>query len=83
MKVRVLFFARLRELMHDAPECLIKLSQSECSVTDLLERLQAEAPQLKGALAGVRVAVNEAFVERDQCLQEGDVVALIPPVAGG
>jgi molybdopterin synthase catalytic subunit len=33
--------------------------------------------------AGLLVAVNHAYVERDQALAEGDEVALIPPVSGG
>ena len=31
----------------------------------------------------IRVAVNEEFVADDRVLADGDVIALIPPVAGG
>jgi molybdopterin converting factor small subunit len=31
----------------------------------------------------VRWAKNEVFVDMDATLAEGDVIALIPPVAGG
>jgi molybdopterin converting factor small subunit len=31
----------------------------------------------------VRIARNEAFAEPSEALAEGDVLALIPPVAGG
>jgi molybdopterin converting factor small subunit len=31
----------------------------------------------------VRIARNEAFAGDDEPVQDGDVVALIPPVAGG
>jgi len=33
--------------------------------------------------AGLVFAVNRAYVERSQALEEGDEVALIPPVSGG
>jgi molybdopterin converting factor small subunit len=31
----------------------------------------------------VRIARNEAFASPDEALCDGDVIALIPPVAGG
>ena len=34
-------------------------------------------------ISGVAVAVNRAYASDDQALQEGDEVAIIPPVAGG
>ena len=33
--------------------------------------------------AGLVYAVNRTYVERDQALEDGDEVALIPPVSGG
>ena len=33
--------------------------------------------------AGLVYAVNRAYVERDQALEDGDEIALIPPVSGG
>ena len=36
-----------------------------------------------GEICSVRFAKNEEFVDPDATLDEGDVVALIPPVAGG
>lgn len=35
------------------------------------------------SLSDVRIAVNETFVDGDTPIQAGDVVAIIPPVAGG
>jgi molybdopterin converting factor small subunit len=34
-------------------------------------------------MASVRIARNELFARDDEALQDGDVLALIPPVAGG
>jgi molybdopterin converting factor small subunit len=49
----------------------------------LLALLERRHPGLKGCLGGVRVAVNECFAEAAESIRSGDVVALIPPVAGG
>jgi molybdopterin converting factor small subunit len=40
-------------------------------------------PPLAGRLGPVRFARNEEFVEADALLAAGDVVAVLPPVAGG
>ena len=45
--------------------------------------LEVERPALAGNLSAVRFAQNEVFVEPEGELRGGDVVALIPPVAGG
>ncbi|HET8901280.1 MAG TPA: MoaD/ThiS family protein [Holophagaceae bacterium] len=62
---------------------------------DLLgfDRLELEpAPTLEALLADARfaklpkdalLAVNQAFTDRDTALQDGDEVALLPPVSGG
>lgn len=50
-------------------------------VRDLLELLAADLPALTRA-PGL-VAVNHSYVDRDAPLEDGDEVALIPPVSGG
>jgi molybdopterin converting factor small subunit len=45
--------------------------------------LQNVHPELRGRLVGVRVAVNEEFADPADAIGPNDVVALIPPVAGG
>ena len=50
-------------------------------VQDLLSQLMAQLPAL-GAARGL-VAVNHEYVGPEAVLQDGDEVALIPPVSGG
>ncbi|MDB4970132.1 MAG: molybdenum cofactor biosynthesis protein, partial [Myxococcales bacterium] len=49
----------------------------------LLDELERRHPSLAGLRPAIKVAVNEEFVALDRVLSDGDVVALIPPVAGG
>ena len=50
-------------------------------VEDLVRLLSAKVPALT-ATRGL-VAVNHSYVTPDVALQDGDAVALIPPVSGG
>jgi molybdopterin converting factor small subunit len=40
-------------------------------------------PRLRGLPAEALFAVNQAFVDREAELRDGDEVALMPPVSGG
>lgn len=47
---------------------------------DLIDRLEAAAPRLRGR---VRYAVNQRYATPETRLHPGDEVAVIPPVSGG
>jgi molybdopterin synthase catalytic subunit/molybdopterin converting factor small subunit len=51
--------------------------------TDLLAELQERYPRLAPLVPVLGVAINREYASPDQVLQEGDEVALIPPVSGG
>jgi molybdopterin converting factor subunit 1 len=80
--VRLLYFAALRDLVGRGEED-VELPEAVSTVRALAEWLEIRHPALGGRLGAVRVAVNEAFAEPTTALSHGDVVALIPPVAGG
>ncbi|MDQ3037987.1 MAG: molybdopterin converting factor subunit 1 [Myxococcota bacterium] len=82
MRVRVLYFAALRELAGRAEESL-ELPAEVRTVDALRPLLEARVPALAGRLGSVRFARNEAFAEGGEALEDDDVIALIPPVAGG
>lgn len=82
MSIRVLYFAATRDLV-GRPEEELELPADATSVRALLELLTARHPALAGRLGHTRIARNEAFVELDEGVANGDVIALIPPVAGG
>lgn len=80
--IRILYFARLRELVNRTEEAL-ELPAEVATVADLVTHLERVHPELAGRFTAVRVAINESFVTPEHALRSGDVVALIPPVAGG
>lgn len=81
MKVKVKLFALVRQLVGRS-ELELELPDG-ATVADLQRRLQARFPQLHLESGGVLLAVNLRYAGPDQPLQEGDEVALIPPVGGG
>jgi molybdopterin converting factor subunit 1 len=80
--ITVLFFAAVRDLVGRDEE-RIDLPAGIATIADLATFLAARHPPLAGRLASVRFARNETFATDDEALAAGDVVALIPPVAGG
>lgn len=80
--MQVLYFAALRELAGRSGEEL-ELPDDVRTIAALRPFLEARVPPLAGRLGTVRLARNEAFAEDHEPLADGDVIALIPPVAGG
>lgn len=82
MVVEVLYFAGVRDAVGQSAERL-ELPEAIRTVGALAEHLAVVHPVLQGRLGSVRLAVNEVFADADAALGDGDVIALIPPVAGG
>ncbi len=81
MRVRVLPFARVRELL-DGPEIALELAEG-AQVSDAWNALERLAPPLHDLAASTRLARNGRIVSGIEPLCDGDVVALLPPVGGG
>jgi len=80
MQLSLLYFAALRDLRGRPEETFVSTAPS-LTVRGLCQELTAVHPRL--IWEGVRVAVNEEFVDDGFALTSGDVVAFIPPVSGG
>lgn len=80
MKIRILYFAALKERL-GLPEEPLELPDGS-RVADLVAALAARHPYLRG-LRGFRVAVNQAYAKDGDPVPDGAEVALIPPVSGG
>jgi len=79
MKIRILFFASLRDASGVGEKQMDV--ESGQSVTDLWQKVSASFEPLPSK---VLCAVNQEYVDSDYLLQEGDVeVAFFPPVTGG
>jgi molybdopterin-guanine dinucleotide biosynthesis protein A len=78
-KIRVQYFALLREQAGRSDESLTTTAQTPRELYDELRKRYpfSLAPEM------LRVAVNTEFGEWSQPLSDGDAVVFIPPVAGG
>ncbi len=80
MRVNVLPFGILKEWF-GSDAATVELPQG-ATVADLLERLGGSAGRAD-RLRGIAVGVNAAYAAASHVLQDGDEVALLPPVSGG
>ncbi|HEX7327946.1 MAG TPA: MoaD/ThiS family protein [Casimicrobiaceae bacterium] len=84
--VRVVYLARLREVLGCASETLAVASDAAPSVADLVHALRKRggvwAHEL-GVGRAVRFAVNQRLARPDTPIGDDDEVAVFPPVTGG
>ena len=87
LTVNVVYLARLRETFDSAGEqLLLQLATEVATVNDVLAALASRGGAFATELAtgrALRVAVNHTLVSREARVQNGDEVALLPPVTGG
>lgn len=81
MRVRVLFFGVLKDVFQHSEDS-IELGP-DAKIADLLEHYRTLAPERNGLFPSLAIAVNQEYASRNQVLQDGDEVALLPPVSGG
>jgi MoaE-MoaD fusion protein len=81
MRVSVLFFGMLKELVGNASD-LIDLPEGSL-VRDLLAHYENQVPRLAECLPSLAVAVNQQYAGLETMLKANDEVALLPPVSGG
>ncbi|MEE9572894.1 MAG: MoaD/ThiS family protein [Candidatus Neomarinimicrobiota bacterium] len=76
-KVKILFFGILREAAGKQEMILNDINDSET----LQNHLVSLIPGLKDYT--FRLAINQEFIDSNCTLKEGDIVAVMPPFAGG
>jgi molybdopterin converting factor subunit 1 len=78
----VLYFAGARDAAGVAEETC-ELPEGVTTVRGFMRFIGGRHPEIDARKDSIRVARNERFAEDDEPIADGDVLALIPPVAGG
>jgi len=81
MRVKVLYFGILREMAGTEQEAL-ELNKP-VRLADLYSQLQQRIPGLAAFGGSIALSINYEYAVLDTPLNEGDEVALLPPVSGG
>jgi molybdopterin converting factor small subunit len=81
MKIRVQFFAQLKDLI-GVSELDLDLKEG-ATADDLLAALYQRAPSLRNRDKSILVGAGLEFVGRDYVLQPNEEISIMPPVQGG
>lgn len=81
MRVRVVTFARLRELLGFGERDVV--IEGPATLDDVWIAVTAGAPQAAALRGSTRFARNGAVSAGSVALADGDEIALLPPVGGG
>lgn len=81
MKIRIRYFASLREITGQNEESL--MVDERASVASVRTLLASRYPRLQPVLERSLCAVNRGYVAAETVLHEGDELVFIPPMGGG
>ncbi|EEH52787.1 molybdopterin synthase, small subunit CNX7 [Micromonas pusilla CCMP1545] len=82
-RIKVLYFARAREVTGGLADETHDLPDDECHTDALRLALVAKHPGLESVLRTAVFAVNQEYSDGRVSLSERDEVAVIPPISGG
>jgi molybdopterin converting factor subunit 1 len=81
VRVKVLFFGRLKDIIGQAEESLELTDAS--TIEQLFAHYAARIPELARYRSSVVASRNQEFASWDTPLHSSDEVAFLPPVSGG
>src|SRR5438270_8734414 len=81
MRVQVLFFGQLKDLIGRSSETLPLADRA--TLGDLLQHYADEFPDIHKLSSSLALSINREYASKDAPLRDGDEVALLPPVSGG
>src|SRR5688572_27309021 len=81
MRVRVLFFGMLRDIV-GRPEDQLELQEGS-NLSSVFEHYARQFPRIREMAGSIVLARNREFSDSQAAVREGDEVALMPPVSGG
>ncbi len=80
MKLQILLFGITRDIVGQQKIELDYTGPSD--IESFKEMLQHKYPEMN-QLSHFKIAINQEFAQEGQSINEGDEIALIPPVSGG
>lgn len=84
MRIKVLFFAQLREAFGTGERTLEAVEGTTVAeIIHLFLKDSGSDPLMRLGELPLLYAVNEELVAKDKRLRDQDTVAILPPVAGG
>lgn len=81
LSVRVLFFGAARDAVGD--EQIDLACDVRCTTAEAFQKVLSEYPTLNRFGKSLLLAVNQQYADPKRELQEGDELAIFPPVSGG
>jgi len=81
MKIVVKYFALFRDITGTDQDTVVIGDESR--VSDLLGSIRSKYPEMDRTKRDVLVSVNRNFASHEVRLNDGDEVAIFPPVSGG
>lgn len=81
VRVKVLFFGRLKDLAGQSEESVELADPS--TIEELFARYSTRIPELAKYRSSVVASRNREFVAWDTVVYPGDEIAFLPPVSGG
>ena len=81
VRVKVLFFGRLKDIVGHSEESLELADAS--TIEELFARYSKRLPELAKYRSTVVASRNQEFAAWDTAVYSGDEVAFLPPVSGG
>lgn len=81
IRIKVLFFGRLKEICGLAQDCL-NLAVG-ANIESVFAHYASRYPELQQYRPSLVASCNQEFVPWDTSLSAGDEVAFLPPVSGG
>jgi molybdopterin converting factor subunit 1 len=81
MKVKVLLFASLREVV-GAPQSTLDVEQG-ANISDVWHDLAGLYPPLAPHTGTIAFALNGSYAKPNETVKDGDEIAFLPPVSGG
>ena len=85
--VKVLFFAKSKEITKISEGQLTLKTNSTIKIRQIYQALESQWPDLKKLKRSFALALNEEYLDTNQnsviSVQESDTIAVIPPISGG